>query len=93
MGDGQRRHWLNPPRAYAVVQYCLRTTELPDTKDWLEVWAHAKAVWSYYDLSEAIAFDHDYVDSAICPRPRIRHYHKPLGVDLNVFRPADVVRD
>lgn len=55
---------------YAVVQYCLRTTENEgDLNYWLPVWQKARAVWSYYDL----------------PRNGYRLLHQPLGVDPDIF--------
>ena len=85
VGNGQRQHWLEPKRDYAVVQYCLRTTELPNTKDWLSVWAGAKVVWSYYDLIAKMREDQSF-------DPRINVYHAPLGVNGNVFKPAALTR-
>jgi glycosyltransferase involved in cell wall biosynthesis len=88
VGNGQRQHWLgngpDPNLPYAVVQYCLRTTELPNTKDWLDVWQRARGVWSYYDLPAKIAED-GQVD------PGINFYIRPLGVDAT-FRPSSPIR-
>lgn len=88
VGDGQRKHWLEPKRPYAIVQYCLRTTELPNTKDWEAVWRGAKSVWSYYDLPSKMRED-GYANIDIYSLP---FYIRPLGVDFNVFRPSLPVR-
>src|SRR6187431_1928603 len=37
-------------KAYGLIQYCLRSTQRPDTGSWLELWKDAEIVWSYYDL-------------------------------------------
>lgn len=84
VGDGQRKYWIEPQRDYAVVQYCLRTTELPNTKDWVGVWSRAKAVWSYYDLIAKVIEDGVQADGIV-------FYHAPLGVS-GVFRPSIPVR-
>lgn len=54
---------------YAVMQYCLGTTDQPDHSWWYELWKGAEIVWSYYDLSE----DAQEVG--------FNFYHAPLGVD------------
>lgn len=54
---------------YAVIQYCLGTTERPDHSEWYRLWQGAELVWSYYDLSE------DSEDACF------NFYHAPLGVD------------
>jgi hypothetical protein len=85
VGNGQRKHWTSDkrPAPYAVIQYCLRTSELPDTKDWIDVWHRARCVWSYYDLMQKILEDkHDTTETPI------HFYHAPLGVDTRVFRPS-----
>lgn len=68
---------------YAVIQYCLGTTERPDHSAWYELWHGAQIVWSYYDLSE---------DAKLAG---FNFYHAPLGVD-DVFlshRTASVRRN
>jgi hypothetical protein len=90
VGDGQRSRWLNPDRPYAVIQYCLRTTELPDTKDWLPFWRTAKAVWSYYDLFEKCFEDESYPRGDY--QKPFNFYHAALGGDGNVFRPSMPMR-
>lgn len=68
---------------YAVLQYCLGTTEHPAHSWWYELWRGADIVWSYYDLrpvAQEIGFN---------------FYHAPLGVD-SVFihhEPQGVVRN
>lgn len=86
VGNGQRQLWLEPKRPYAVIQYCLRTTELPNTRDWIPVWNRATAVWSYYDLKAAI--EEDGSMDLMEPDSAIHLYYQPLGVDLEIFRPS-----
>ena len=63
-------------RRSAIVQYCLRTSENPNTVWWHEhVWRHCDVVWSYYDIAAALTQD---------GYPGLVHpwlYHAPLGVD------------
>lgn len=56
-------------KRYAVLQYCYATTEPgADPVAWADLWAGADAVWSYYDLADAMP-------------PGVEFYHAPLGVD------------
>lgn len=71
-------------KRYAVVQYCLRTTEWPLAAQWLRLWSGASVVWSYYDLARLCA-DEGY-------RPGFELYHSPLGVDAAVFKPYPVAK-
>lgn len=63
---------------YAVVQYCVKSTQRPDSRDWLSLWEEAALVWSYYDLPDMLAedgatsFDFNFM-------------HAPLGVDTAYF--------
>jgi D-inositol-3-phosphate glycosyltransferase len=68
-------------KKYAIIQYCLRSTQKPNTNDWLRTWVDAEAVWSYYDLKQCIAEDNvsDSVEFT-------NFYHSPLGVDTDSFR-------
>jgi hypothetical protein len=66
-------------KPYAVVQYCLRSTERPDPAFWGPLWRGAEVVWSYYDLGK---FCSDAGRS-----PDFRFLFHPLGVDGSVFRP------
>jgi hypothetical protein len=61
-------------KRYAMMQYCLRTTERPEPSFWLPLWAGADVVWSYYDLA-----------AYWCPN----FYRAPLGVDASVFYPRN----
>lgn len=84
----QRCHQiLNEGRSYAIVQYCLRTTQRPHSGDWLPWWQGARAVWSYYDLAAALEAD-------VRPYPhswRVRFHHAPLGVDADLFQDTPAV--
>lgn len=63
------RQFRKQGQRYAAIQYCLTTSSLPNVEDWLEYWANAEVVWSYYDLGVA---------SALCG---FRFFHAPLGLD------------
>jgi hypothetical protein len=64
---------------YAILQYCLRSTQRPTTHEWIDLWVNAVAVWSYYDLPQLCKED----------RTTLPHYAPlyvaPLGVDSTVF--------
>lgn len=66
---------------YFVLQYCLRTTQEPKTDAWLDIWAGADLVFSYYDLPKLCAEDGNPSE--------FKFYHAPLGVDADVFHPGD----
>lgn len=63
---------------YAIIQYCMRSTQKPNTRDWAEIWRGADLIWTYYDLPELMKAD-NYFD------PSLELYIAPLGVDP-VFR-------
>lgn len=73
-------------KPYAMIQYCLRSTKAPHTRQWLSMWEHAKVVWSYYDLFKLISDDGglDLVESNL--HPPFEFYYAPLGVDSSVFK-------
>jgi hypothetical protein len=58
---------------YAIIQYCMRSTQKPNTNDWEFLWRSARLVWSYYDL-KAMAKQ----DGADFP---FHFYCSPLGAD------------
>jgi len=65
-----------------IAQYCLRTTQKPNTKDWLPVWQKAGLVWSYYDIP------------ALCEEDGVKaegfvFYHSPLGCEPAIFYPSN----
>ena len=64
---------------YVMIQYCLRSTQKPNTADWFQLWEDALLVWSYYDLAQ-LAFE----DSLMISTENL--YCSPLGVDHDVFR-------
>jgi len=86
---------------YAIMQYCMRSTQEPNTLNWLDIWRGAEAVWSYYDL-DALLVEDGYAEQ-LCPwcREELPHvgqgtgaidfprcfYFAPLGVDLEAFEP------
>lgn len=68
-------------KAYAVMQYCLRTTQCPNTVDWLLLWDGAVDVWSYYDIPALIHEDGNAMPTGL----EDRFYLAPLGVDDFTF--------
>lgn len=75
-------------KRYAMIQYCVRTTQRPNVGDWLPLWRGAEGVWSYYDL-QALATEDGIGDLAGLGV----HWHlAPLGADAQVFRPYNVPR-
>lgn len=72
--------WLKEHhKAYAMVQYSIRSTMRPSVLDWVRMWQEAKVVWSYYDL-QALALED--IGSQIHD---MNFYHSPLGADPEVF--------
>lgn len=87
---------------YAIMQYCLRSTQEPNTGAWLDLWRGAEVVWSYYDLDAAIV--EDGYSEQTCPwcdeeLPHLGQgtgatdfprcfYFAPLGVDVATFFPV-----
>ena len=61
-------------QSYALIQYCMRTTQKPNTLDWMPLWQTADCVWSYYDLPRLVSEDQGDIDG-------VPFYHAPLGVD------------
>lgn len=70
---------------YIVIQYAIRSTLRPNTKDWVNIWNRAEFVWSYYDLKQLCRED-DTLNS-------FRFYHAPLGTDSNIFYEKSIGRD
>lgn len=70
-------------QGYAMIQYCLRTTQKPSTLDWLHLWQMADCVWSYYDIVKLINEDDPELDQD----QRIPFYYAPLGVDEEFTKP------
>src|SRR5688572_30420855 len=67
-------------KKYAIIQYCLRTTQKPDTLAWLETWRNAECVWSYYDLRALWKEDADGTGGDDIFEKDINFYYAPLGV-------------
>ena len=73
-------------RDYAVIQYCVRTTESGDPITWRDrIWQKANLVWSYYDLPAMV--------NAAGGSATFPFYQAPLGVDASVFKVNGWVRD
>ena len=66
-------------KKYAMIQYCLRTTQEPSVVNWLPIWNDAEFVWSYYDLP-ALCME----DGLLFPET-ISFMYAPLGVDQSKF--------
>ena len=66
-----------------IIQYSLRGSHHKHTQDWVDIWAQAEFVWSYYDL-----FAMCHADGTHMPT---HFYRSPLGVDSTVFRPIEGV--
>lgn len=64
-------------KKYAVIQYCLRSTQKPHCSEWTWLWENAEVVWSYYDLRELCRDDKVASD--------FNFYHAPLGVNSSMF--------
>jgi len=85
---------------YAIIQYCIRTTQRPSTFDWLDIWKGAELVWTYYDLEkmhteDQFAMNEEKTGGApgmlfTLAQQGIKIYRSPLGVDSIAFRPWDV---
>jgi D-inositol-3-phosphate glycosyltransferase len=71
-------------KKYGLIQYCMRTTQKPNTRDWLGLWGGAEIVWTYYDLPAMIAED------SVGLTVGINLYMSPLGGNSKVFRPWPV---
>lgn len=75
---------------YAVMQYCVRTSENPSAGLWWDqVWKRARVVCSYYDLARYLADDRSVGASEAFGYP---FYFAPLGVDASTFRRRGPVR-
>lgn len=70
----------------AVIQYALRSTQKPQTGDWIACWQAATVVWSYYDLSAWCQADG-------CDWGCENFYHAPLGVETADFTRQAVRRE
>lgn len=74
----QAERLLQMKKKYAIIQYVLRSTQKPNTKEWIKIWERAKVVWSYYDLISSCLEDGT--------PPKFEFYRAPLGVDSEVFK-------
>jgi len=63
---------------FAMIQYCVRTTQEPHTRKWLPLWKQAKCVWSYYNLNQMIRDDNPDMTEE---ERHIPSFYAPLGVD------------
>ena len=84
---GYARELKARERNYAVIQYCVRSTQKPDTFYWtgtsnrFGLWDSARVVWSYYDLNVLMEEDHN----GFSFQPGVEFYHAPLGAHSSVF--------
>lgn len=95
---------LEREQRYAVMQYCLRSTQRPNTRAWLEIWRRAACVWSYYDLAGELAADGlpapgtpitgngpGDLEQYVVDQAAERFYIAPLGADPEIFMPLPTV--
>jgi len=68
-------------KKYAIIQYTLRHSLSPSTKDWASIWNGATRVWSYLNLKQMAKDDGENTE--------FNFYYAPLGVDRDVFYPQD----
>jgi hypothetical protein len=78
---------LNHGKRYSLIQYCMRSTQRQNTKDWESIWTRADLVWSYYDLPAMVKLDADGG-----PGFEFSYYDAPMGVDpiFSRFEPSAV---
>lgn len=76
-------------KQYALMQYCLRTTQEPHAAAWLPYWKRAACVWSYYNLDKAL-HDDGLVDQMFDGLP---FYYAPLGADPEMFNERLTIGD
>lgn len=91
IGHGSMELLHNYDRDYAMIQYCLLTTEDARPEAWAPYWQKARAIWSYYDLK---AYCHERHERHVLPDvdSAFKFYHAPLGVDGTVFKPSMPIR-
>lgn len=65
-------------KEYAILQYAIRSTKTPHTKDWISVWQGAKLVWSYYDLPSLCEEDGTSADFPSYTSPLGTYFDSPL---------------
>ena len=70
---------------YVIAQYVLRSSQKPNTNEWIDIWQQAHFVWSYYNLPLLCAEDR-------CPYD-FRFYRSPLGGDDDVFQTVPLSHD
>lgn len=75
-------------KQYAMIQYVLRSSMSPDTRQWINLWSGAKVVWSYYNLAEAYVQDRGTMPDQL----PFKFYYAPLGVDPEIFHETDQYR-
>ena len=68
---------LSKNKKPVVIQYAVRSTQKPHTKEWSELWRKAHLTWSYYNLN--LYCEEDSIS------PEFNFYHAPLGVESEVF--------
>lgn len=75
-------------KRFAMMQYCLRSTQEPNSRRWLRYWERAACVWSYYDLARIVL-----EDAADQPTTGLPFYLAPLGADPDTFSEQLVMGD
>lgn len=64
---------IDTDHPYVIIQYCMRSTQKPNTHDWQVIWSNASLVWTYYDLYHLCSQDGS--------QPPTHLYISPLGAD------------
>lgn len=75
------RDCMDRGQSYAMIQYCMRTTQESNTARWIPLWRDSVCVWSYYNLNEMIR-----IDNPDLGEPNLPFFYAPLGVDEEFTR-------
>ena len=72
---------IDNKKQYAIIQYCLRSTQKKSALDWIPIWENAELVCSYLDLALLTVQDGGTFPS--------NFYHTPFGFDSNILKPQE----
>lgn len=74
---------ISGDKLYAMLQYNLRSTQKPNTHDWLIFWQMAECVMSHYDLEQMLSDDRQMlVDDWGIP-----FHQAPIDSDIEDLKP------
>ena len=79
-------------KKYAVIQYAIKSTLNPDSREWYDFWMRAELVWSYYDLVTILAQD-GYWNYSFDYWPYGNFYCSPLGVSDDFKSRTDTAKN